>query len=789
MADNSSPDYEALYRKTEAERRQAEELRRQAEERERHEGELRRQAEELRRQAEERERHEGELRRQAEERERHEGELRRQAEEREAQERVRSQPTTLEELIKGCHDSFSRPLQVGTPTRSTKGSIPPPTGKYCPTSLRFWSSCPVQLLELYDAVSTYLQPAGKDAPRLFTSLLELEGLGRRYSSRKLRSEKDLENYERATVEDHVQDIITELCKIPDARLRFRLGDGILFENHENLLQTSEESDVQLFDESSTKHPKPDSFCIHRINGSTNTLITTVEYKPPHKLSVENLRAGLRSMKLWEEIVQSDTIPKSDELNKDEKLRYNAEQLTCSVLVQEYHVMIQAGLEYSYITNGFAIVLLRVPYSDPSTLYYYLCEPNMDVISENPGVFYQSKTAIARILCLCLISFLSDIRDQKWRNAARSQLHIWKTSFDFTRSQIPDDELQQTPPGSEYASSEYMPSEHLPSSPLQPGHRVCTRSQTTCAPMDTSPLSDHMDSSDSDSNQTAHGRKRGFSQVISSPPSQRSSARPAGPRPSSGQSQHTARYCTQRCLLGLQQGGELDHQCPNFSLHRRGQNGDRHCIDARKLVQLLKEQLDRDLDHNCTPFGTCGSYGAPFKITCVAYGYTLVGKGTTSGLWKVVSREAEIYRVLQKAQGSAVPVFLGRIDLKFFLFLHGAGDIRHMLLMGWAGESIENVKDKEVLSREISRSKKEIRMLGVVHKDLRSANMLWNDELRRVLIIDFHRSDIDRRPMKKRVGSLKRPLHQVGMSKRPCNNNGLTGRISGSQSSAGVLKQC
>ncbi|EDN08129.1 conserved hypothetical protein [Histoplasma mississippiense (nom. inval.)] len=754
MADDSSPDYKALFLRAEAERRQAEE-------REAREAVLRRQAEELRRQAEERGAREAVWRREAEE-------LRMQVEEREAEVKVRSQPTTLEELIRGCHDSFSRPLQVGTPSRSTKGSIPPPTGKYCPTSLRHWSSCPVQLQEIYESVSTYLQPAEKDAPRLFTSLLVLNELGRRYSSRKLRSEKDLEHYERTAVEDHVHDIIAELCKIPDARERFRLGDGILFENHGNLLQTSEESDVQLLDESSTKNPKSDSFCIHRINDSTNTLIMTVEYKPPHKLSVENLRAGLRSMKLWEEIVQSDTIPKSDELNKDEKLRYNAEQLTCSVLVQEYHVMIQAGLEYSYITNGFAIILLRVPYSDPSTLYYYLCEPNMDVISENPGVFYQSKTAIARILCLCLMSFLSDIRDQKWCNAARSQLHIWKTSFDFTRSQIPDDELQQTPPGSEYASSEYMPSEHLPSSPLQPGHRVSTRSQTTCAPMDNSPLSDHMDSSDSDSNQAAHGRKRGFSQVMSSPPSQRSSARPVGPRPSSGQSQHTARYCTQRCLLGLQQGGKLDHQCPNVSLHRRGQNDDQHCIDARKLVQILNEQLDRDLDHNCTPFGTCGSYGAPFKITCAAYGYTLVGKGTTVGLWKVVSREAEIYRVLQKAQGSAVPVFLGTIDLKLFLFLHGAGDIRHMLLMGWAGESIENVKDKEVLSREISQSKKEIRMLGVVHKDLRSANMLWNDELRRVLIIDFHRSDIDRRPMKKRVGSLKRSLHHVGRSKRPCN---------------------
>ncbi|EDN04533.1 conserved hypothetical protein [Histoplasma mississippiense (nom. inval.)] len=87
-------------------------------------------------------------------------------------------------------------------------------------------------------------------------------------------------------------------------------------------------------------------------------------------------------------------------------------------------------------------------------------------------------------------------------------------------------------------------------------------------------------------------------------------------------------------------------------------------------------------------------------------------------------------VLQKAQGSAVSVFLGMIDLKLILFLHGAGDIRHMLLMGWAGESIDKVKFS-TLNDEISMSEREICMLGVVHKDLRPANMLWNNELRRV----------------------------------------------------------
>ncbi|KKZ61904.1 hypothetical protein EMCG_03603 [[Emmonsia] crescens] len=44
------------------------------------------------------------------------------------------------------------------------------------------------------------------------------------------------------------------------------------------------------------------------------------------------------------------------------------------------------------------------------------------------------------------------------------------------------------------------------------------------------------------------------------------------------------------------------------------------------------------------------------------------------------RVLEVYKALQKAQGSAVPVFLGKIDLKKIYFLHGAGQIRHMLLI-------------------------------------------------------------------------------------------------------------
>ena len=59
-----------------------------------------------------------------------------------------------------------------------------------------------------------------------------------------------------------------------------------------------------------------------------------------------------------------------------------------------------------MTNGLALVLLRVSYEDPGTLYYHLCEPNLEVNPEDNQSFLQPATAISRVLCLCLMSFRS-----------------------------------------------------------------------------------------------------------------------------------------------------------------------------------------------------------------------------------------------------------------------------------------------------------------------------------------------------------------------------------------------
>jgi tRNA A-37 threonylcarbamoyl transferase component Bud32 len=108
------------------------------------------------------------------------------------------------------------------------------------------------------------------------------------------------------------------------------------------------------------------------------------------------------------------------------------------------------------------------------------------------------------------------------------------------------------------------------------------------------------------------------------------------------------------------------------------------------------------------------------------------------------------------------VFLGAIDLKMTYFLHGAGEIRHMLLMAWGGREMGTGER----STEISRSTALIRKLGVLHGDLRLQNMLWNDELGQVMIIDFHRSEIRRQLIGQRHSSKRsRDIHDAGHSKR------------------------
>ena len=66
-------------------------------------------------------------------------------------------------------------------------------------------------------------------------------------------------------------------------------------------------------------------------------------------------------------------------------------------------MIDNGLEYSYISTGQAFVFLRVLEDDPTTVYYYLAEPKMDVGQPDDLGFRYPFIAISRVLSFCLLA--------------------------------------------------------------------------------------------------------------------------------------------------------------------------------------------------------------------------------------------------------------------------------------------------------------------------------------------------------------------------------------------------
>jgi hypothetical protein len=84
----------------------------------------------------------------------------------------------------------------------------------------------------------------------------------------------------------------------------------------------------------------------------------IEYKPPHKLLVYNLRAGLlqadsRLMDLLEDVINRPTIP----TNLEEKFIYHLEWLVAAALTQTYSYIVENGLKYSYLTTREVYVFL------------------------------------------------------------------------------------------------------------------------------------------------------------------------------------------------------------------------------------------------------------------------------------------------------------------------------------------------------------------------------------------------------------------------------------------------
>jgi serine/threonine protein kinase len=251
---------------------------------------------------------------------------------------------------------------------------------------------------------------------------------------------------------------------------------------------------------------------------------------------------------------------------------------------------------------------------------------------------------------------------------------------------------------------------------------------------------------------------------------------SSPTRSSHQGAQNGQYCTQKCLLGLVEGGPLDASCPNMRDHGRKC----HHIDRATVLVLLRQQLSEDLDTNCKPVGTPGSCGVLFQIRLKSHGYIVAAKCTPIDFVHRLRWEATIYERLRPIQGVHVPVHLGNIDLETPYFYDGIAELVHMMLLSFGGKLISQhvtSENRPYLTQEADCSAQAVHKLGVLHQDLMPRNMLWNEEIGRVMVIDFERAKFVQ--LRTVLGSIpanrKRKSPEDSVAKRGCDKPSVFAR--------------
>ncbi|PFH59658.1 hypothetical protein XA68_12063 [Ophiocordyceps unilateralis] len=708
-------------------------------------------------------------------------------------------PSTLDEYITNCHVFLSSKFVI-EPNKSlqSKGSITNPRNKWCPSTLKRWSN----FIELQRHVFGLLYESYPADTRAFQSQVALVTTGERLSRlsrRTIGGEKRLEFFSHAIVEDPVQLIIDKLKLSEDTKNAFRLGNGITFEHDPHALSDVSEEVVGTEIPSTINVPttpghdidlyqlRPDQICVYSSDepNSKRKILYVSEYKAPHKLIAPHLRIGLRDMNIYTEVVSRKTKPTKD--FEDERSQYDADLLTASAITETYHYMILSGLEYGLLTTGEVIVFLHIDWDEPETLLYHLAEPSEEWKANRTHPHLC--TAVGQYLAFSLIALGSTIHGQDERERAKANLNTWEVDFEATLHKIPEDERRACKSSAGFKPVNYEGVDRSPY-PLrwkkqkptpEPSARELFRNRRE--PPDDDDDDDDNEEGPPDTPSPAErgsgaGTRRsqrvlalrsrgGGGQGGTQGGTQGGSQRGSQQNHCTKEPEHCTKeleYCTQKCLLGLVRGRLLDTACPNAALHvKKVSKRARHALDQAQFLDLLWKQMKRTLDGGITPLSEGGARGVLFKVTLLAYGYTFVAKGTVKAFIKHLEHEAAVYERLRSLQGVHVPVFLGAIDLRsmsrIYYFDHRVYVI-HMMFLSWGGPVIclDGLEKAAVrpFYEKADQSLEAVHGAGVLHNDVRTANVLWNAEVNGVFIIDFERAVLlDQQP---------RPLAPLAPSK-------------------------
>ena len=110
-------------------------------------------------------------------------------------------------------------------------------------------------------------------------------------------------------------------------------------------------------------------------------------------------------------------------------------------------MLQAGTFWGYLTTGEAIVFLRVPFEDASTLEYHLAEPGEDVRTQQSQLGeaeFLHRLAVSQVLVFCLGALRLSNMSQDWLRNANARLEEWEKDYRSMLAEMPET-VRKSPP--------------------------------------------------------------------------------------------------------------------------------------------------------------------------------------------------------------------------------------------------------------------------------------------------------------------------------------------------------
>ncbi|KAF5136461.1 hypothetical protein E5D57_000223 [Metarhizium anisopliae] len=652
-----------------------------------------------------------------------------------------SLPLDLQQYLEACH-SLDLAIDVVTDrSLTTQGETTNPTGRIFPRRIIPWDSFAMRQEEIWNDLSiSDLLPKPS-----FPSYHQMEYV--KSLLKPISSELGLRDFERDVVENAVQKLVDRAHTDPSLRNSLGLQGTVTFESHTNLGTTDDAISAPMEHMSLGRDgadaavqvpaPKPppapkarrrargkgnraDQFCIYRTSDGQNAPAVAIEYKAPHKLSLDEITTGLGA----------EIQPERDVINKtDHGFAFTARRLAAAVITQLFSYMIGKGIQYGYVCTGQAFIFLHIP-DDPTKVYFSVCVPNLDVMDDDETRLH--RTAVAQVFAFILQSLRARPPPETWHDEAET-LGIWAVEYDDILRDIPPSERKRKEP----RASPYKPQR------WKGFQRSPIRTRSSCQQPNTSAGRLEDDDEDPPSptpNPSLRGEKA-FSSADTSLGNRNQGRRRGQQKESDPRKKpdiQSRPFCTQRCLLGLAYGGPMDKNCPNAGYH--GQKR----ISPLEFLQLIRHQLavDRGRDADCVPLHRSGSRGSLFKVRLTSHGYTLVAKGVEGLDLACLQHENDMYDRLQPIQGKYVPVCLGTIGL-VRPYYYDSGVYMHFMFLSWAGQPIFDSVDRAMkagIDSAVSTAFKAIHNLRVLHHDAEPRNILYNTTSRELMVVDFERAE-------------------------------------------------